>query len=291
MKTIKTVLCLFLALFLIAGCGSKEDKKDDTPAEPEKVEYVAVPEEARGDYAEEVAGRATIELTGNKITLIWPESAATRSTWTMIVNYVEAEKKATYESAFRESETFDDNGDLKEYTASETMTPGYVEIGDGKLVLHDEAIATNVTTFVKIEEVVPETLVFTKDLEEAKRISGIEFAPPVDAAIPPTVVFNTYSAINGSIAAAYSNEDSSITMNVEKSVNEDQAFLDLMKTFAVQWTENYKGLRVDVAADVQDDNIHMAVFEANGYIYRITYTAPDHGLDINELGSIVMGMQ
>ncbi|MBQ1478016.1 MAG: hypothetical protein IIZ33_07700 [Erysipelotrichaceae bacterium] len=65
-----------------------------------------------------------------------------------------------------------------------------------------------------------------------------------------------------------------------------------MKTYAQQWTENYKGLNVECAADKQQDDIHMALIKTADYFFRITYHSSDgHGLDVDELGSLVMGTQ
>ncbi len=130
----------------------------------------------------------------------------------------------------------------------------------------------------------------TESLEEAIRISGIAFDPPVAEALPEGMELFFYRAMPGTIEADYSNGKDELTIRV--SMDENGYYLaGDYNTYSHEWQENVKGLTVDCLGDGKNANV--AVFSTGDLGFALGSACGKEGAGISEdtLRSLIMGMQ
>ncbi|MCR5844196.1 MAG: hypothetical protein K6G66_09610 [Oscillospiraceae bacterium] len=130
----------------------------------------------------------------------------------------------------------------------------------------------------------------TESLEEAIRISGIAFDPPVAEALPEGMELFFYRAMPGTIEADYSNGKDELTIRV--SMDENGYYLaGDYNTYSHEWQENVKGLTVDCLGDGKNANV--AVFSTGDLAFSLGSACGREGAGISEdtLKSLIMGMQ
>ncbi len=130
----------------------------------------------------------------------------------------------------------------------------------------------------------------TESLEEAIRISGIAFDPPVAEALPEGMELFFYRAMPGTIEADYSNGKDELTIRV--SMDENGYYLaEDYNTYSHEWQENVKGLTVDCLGDGKNANV--AVFSTGDLGFALGSACGKEGAGISEdtLRSLIMGMQ
>ena len=297
-KMIIILLAAMMVLGLSACANQKEEEQKTEPETPvEPAEPVKVPEELLGQYHDDIAGRAALELTENKITIDWSSSAYEKSHYDFDIVYDAEKNQLTYQNGKLTNTVFESE---TKSTVTEVYNDGtgYFEITEGKLIWHDDkSESTEPTVFVSNDEDAPMNMAnpwtYTGDIEEAVTGSGIDFDPPV--AVPEGFKLTKYGYnINGIIEANYESEDRKLTVR-KSDIYEGQELSGDYNTYSKNWKDYLKGLEVDLYGD--GETINVALFGNNVAHYSLTVTDKEYkkvegnGITIDELNSIVMGMQ
>ncbi|MCR4633853.1 MAG: hypothetical protein K5648_07000 [Erysipelotrichaceae bacterium] len=296
-KMIKVLLVLAMVLGASA-CASQKEEEQKAPEVPaEESETVKVPEELLGSYHEEIAGRASLELSENKITIDWSSSAFEKAHFDFDIAYDADKNQLTYVGGKRTDTVFE--SDTKS-TVTEAYNDGSgnFAIEEGKLIWNDDKNENGgPVVFISNEETAEIGMAnpwsYTGDLEEAITGSSIEFDPPVS--VPDGFVLTKYGYnINGIIEANYESEDRKLTVR-KSDLYEGLELSGDYNTYSHNWQESLKGLAVDLYGD--GESINLALFSGNNAHYSVTVTDKEYkktegnGISIDELSSLVMGMQ
>ena len=301
----KKMIMILLAAMMIVGLSAcaqnKEEEKKEEPAAPdepaEQAEPVKVPEELLGSYHDEIAGRAMLELLENKIVIDWSSSAFEKAHFDFDIVYDAEKNQLTYENGKQTNTVFE--SDTKS-TVSEVYNDGtgYFEIADGKLIWHDDKSegAEPIVFVFNDTESVPDMAnpwTYTADIEEAVKGSSVEFDPPIS--VPEGFELTKYGYnINGIIEANYESEDRKLTVR-KSDVYEGLELSGDYNSYSKNWQHSLKGLEVDLYGD--GETINMALFGNNVAHYSVTVSDKEYkktegnGITIDELNSLVMGMQ
>lgn len=138
---------------------------------------------------------------------------------------------------------------------------------------------------------IPNPWTETSSLEEAVEGSGVDFTPPIDAALSfyDGLTLQTYLYMDGTIEADYSN--GSDTLTIRKSTDtEGQTLSGDYSEYSSTWEYSMKGLPVTCRGD--GTRINEATFSVDSYHYAVSCDAGEEGKGITEesLTSLLMGM-
>lgn len=306
------VILLALALILtLGGCAGKEEtkKEEDNKTEEavpeetapeETVTVAAVPEELQGAYHEEIAGRGSLELGAETMTIDWSSSAFEKNHIDFPVFYDEENGYIRYEGAVMTRTTFtsDEESESKEIYNDGS---GYFAIDEDRLIWHDDkAEDYDVVIFVRNDETAENEMdminpwTYTTDIETAKVNSGVEFDPPVEGSLPDGFELVTYAAnINGIISAEYESEDR-ILMIRKSDLYDGQVLSGDYNIYSENWQQVLKGLAIDCYGD--GETVNLAFFGTDNLHFTVSCLnkgdfMEGNGLSADELNSLIMGMQ
>ena len=138
---------------------------------------------------------------------------------------------------------------------------------------------------------IPNPWTETSSLEEAAAGSGVDFAPPIDAALScyDGLALQTYRYMDGTIEADYTN--GSDTLIIRKSTDtEGQALSGDYSEYSSTWEYSMKGLLVTCRGD--GSRMNEATFSVDSYHYAVSCDMGEEGKGIteNDLTSLLMGM-
>ena len=295
MKKLLVFLTAVSLILALGGCaGNNEDK-------PDEKHLSAVPEELQGSYHEEIAGRGSLELEEEKITIDWSSSAFEKNHIDIPVSYDAETGNIQYEGAVLTRITFTSETESESeeiyYDGS-----GYFETDEDRLIWHDnKAEDYDVVIFVRNGEVeegdsmdMINPWTYTTDLEQAQTNSGVSFDPPVSEALPEGFELVTYAAnINGIISAEYESEDRILLIR-KSDLYDGQVLSGDYNNYSENWQLVLKGLAIDCYGDGETanlayfgtDNLHFTVSCREKGDFR-----EGNGLSADELNSLIMGMQ
>ncbi len=134
----------------------------------------------------------------------------------------------------------------------------------------------------------------TGDAEEAAQGSGIRLTLPIQEALPvhgdSPIQFFKYRWTKGSIEALYESVNDEMRLRVS-SDTAGEALTGDYNTYSQSWDENYKGLVVHCKGN--GENINSAWFDSGDLHYAVLFNTgmEGNGLTVNEMGSLLMGMQ
>ena len=305
MKKLLILLFALMMMVSLGACASQggEEKPADEPVvEPVEEAAVPTPEELQGLYHEEIAGRASLEVTADLITIDWANSAFEKTHTELPTSYDAQSGNITYANGVMTTRTYLSFEDFTEREDYNNGT-GYFEVNEDRLIWHNDlAEGYDVVIFARNEEVPEESgneedmsnpWVFTTDLEEAITVSSIEFDPP--QSLPKGFELVTYAAnINGIISAEYESKDRRIIVR-KSDLYDGQVLSGDYNAYPENWQEVLKGLAIDCYGD--GGKINLAYFGTEDLHYMIgCYDKSDayvagNGLSIDEIQSMVMGMQ
>ena len=295
MRKIFTVL---LALIMLAGLCACSEKQ----AEPEVKQPTAVPEELRGSYHEEIAGRASLEVSENELVIDWSNSAYERVHFEADSDYESENNRITYKDGVLVSTLFETE---EKYTETQLYDngSGYFEVLDDRLVWHDESseAGSDPVIFARNEEIAEEEAnmynpwIYTADLDEAIAFSGISFLPPVEGSLPEGMRLLGYTAnINGIISAEYESEGR--VLSIRKSdIYSGQVLSGDYNEYSENWTVVIKGSVWDCYGD--GESINLAYIDLENVHYSLNCrdtnmeVSEGSGITADELNSLVNGMQ
>ncbi len=138
---------------------------------------------------------------------------------------------------------------------------------------------------------IPNPWTETSSLEEAAAGSGVDFTPPIDAALScyDGLALQTYRYMDGTIEADYTN--GSDTLIIRKSTDtEGQALSGDYSEYSSTWEYSMKGLLVTCRGD--GSRMNEATFSVDSYHYAVSCDMGEEGKGITEsdLTSLLMGM-
>ena len=286
MKKTFIIAILLVLMISLCSCGNKEK-------ETEEAVPGATPEEYLGTYFEPIAGRGSIEVKGNEISLNWSSSAYEHDEISFPTDYDETNKRINYKDAVRTRITYTSETEHTDEVIYEDGT-GYFEIGDDKLIWHDDKSESKETVeFVRNVENMINPWTYTTDLNEAIDNSGIKFSPPVS--VPDGYELVTYGAnINGIIEAQYESDSNRLVIR-KSDLYKDIELNGNYNNYSKTWSENFKGLNIDCSGD--GESINMALFSYGDFNYSIcvfdknSEKVEGNGISVDELTSIIAGMQ
>ena len=290
MKKAFVLLIALLMLATVSACAKKEEAAPD-PDLPEMI-----PDELCGTYTDEIAGRCNAQVEAGGITIDWSSSAFEHAHYELSTDYDAENSRINYTNGVYKIVTYESEEKFFEETVYENGT-GYFEISDGKLIWHndmeeggDPVVLVNTEQFIGL----PNPWIYTDDLDEAISHSGVEFAPPVEPALPDGFNFITYGAFNDGIIEVHY-EGNGARMIIRKS--KTYSGLDLSGDYNVypyNWQITPKGVEVDCYGQ-QDGLINQAYFGNGEYNYSISVIAAegeeDTGITADNINSLIMGMQ
>ena len=129
----------------------------------------------------------------------------------------------------------------------------------------------------------------TPEIDTAISISGVDFTPPAAQALPSGTTFFGYRAKTGMIEADYSDEN---TLTIRKSSTTGGT--DLIgdySNYSKSWDVTVKGLTVNCRGD--GSTVNAATFGSAGNYFSISYNMGQEGrgLTVDQLNSLINGMQ
>lgn len=130
----------------------------------------------------------------------------------------------------------------------------------------------------------------TKSLDDAVRISGVDFDPPM--AVPEGLRLLTYSARPGIIEAVYTDDNSSNVLTVRKSATESGTALSGdYNNYSQTWDLSLKGAAVRCQGDGNTAN--AAYLSSGTGNFSLSYNPGEEGkgLTADQINSIINGMQ
>ena len=290
MKKRMIIMTLVLSLLCISAC-SGDAKKEEEVKEPYNYETLA------GTYYEQIAGRGELELsTGNEdgadVKIHWSSSAAEYSEWSMHIIYNEENGHLEYQNGSRVDHVFDSEGNDTSTTAY-TDGSGYFETGEGSLTWYEDNSDDNDgSVFVKEREGsgMPNPWTETDDLEEAMKISGVTIdLPPVEV-LPEDISIWKYVCMDGVFGALYEGHDSEMLIRKSSMYSCDELSGDFNE-YSASWDINLKGLNVSCQGD--GETVNCAKFSNGTDNYVISYNAGQegHGLSVDQISSLIKGLQ
>ena len=315
-KEMKKILAI-LSLALLAGCAGQAPAQEavstpaasEAPAETSAAETAsaetAAPEaedmtaQFEGTYVEPVAGRGTIAITAVSgdtadVVVDWPNSAADRNHWEMTASYDSETGSLVYSDCTLTNQKFDSDGKETDETVYTDGTGSFKLDGSQLLWYDDQNESVDMNVFVRADEAPEAGIVnpwtYTEDLDEAVSVSGVEFNPPVEPAVPEGLNFWQYAAIPGTIQAMY--ESVNDEMVIRKSTTAEGSDLSGdYNTYSKIWTVSIKGLEVTCRGD--GTLINEATFGYGDSHFSIAYNTgmEGHGFTESQLNSLVNGMQ
>jgi len=292
MKKLTALLMAVLLVLAVSGCKSQNKEKQEAvvPAEP-----TPVPAEYLGSYHEEIAGRGMLELKENEVIIDWSDSAFEKEHFEFSVSYKAEDNTMSYSGGKRIRITFES----EEKSSEEEIYAdgsGYFVIGDKKLIWHDDKAESGAepTVFVKDEAMIgiPNPWTYTENLDEAIKASGLEFFdPPVS--VPEGYEFVTYGAMDGIIEAQYESDENKMVIRKSETLEGTDLSGDY-NSYPENWEKSLKGLSVNLFGD--GEKITAAYFGLGPHFSLNIYdknggSSLGKGITIDELSSIVMGMQ
>ena len=268
----------------LSACQKKEEVIDDNIP-------VSIPEDYQGIYTDNVAGRANVEVSEVGIIITWANSAAEVYQYEFPTTYDEANNQITYANGVLKDVVFAEDGTSTEEVVYSDGT-GYFKIDGEDLIWHDDKENTD-TTFVRVDKDVigiPNPWVYTSDLNEAVTGSGIDFMGVAQESMEGLTLV-TYGYIEGSIIEAQYDVNG-VEMTVRKSP--ELSGLELSgdyNTYSKTWEVNFKGVNVECNGD--GETLNLAYINGVENNYSISYNAGNEGqgLTVDQLQSIVMGLQ
>ncbi|MBQ1568229.1 MAG: hypothetical protein IIZ80_10100 [Erysipelotrichaceae bacterium] len=283
MKRCRLLIITILTMILFSGCSSDPKKEEEIPATS-----IPTPEEICGIYTDETAGRAMIEVDRSRISGSWSSSYNQITLFDLPTDYDASSNMIRYAEGVITERTYTNE---KEYTDTEKYNDatGCFEIQDKKLIWHDEKQDSEVV-LVKVDPVFYRRC---ESLQEALDVSGINFAEPADDLYPMEIENKTYFAAEGLIMIMCENKTQ--TINIAKASNQEAiAKVFDVSAFSKTWVEYIKGVQVNCFGN--SEKIEMATFDNGTDYYGISCfdvspQALDTGLSIEELQSLIMGMQ
>ena len=295
----KSILTGTLLAVLACTACTAEKPAESASAEPTaEAAAEAVPAELEGTYYEQIAGRGSFVLfrtdTGAHLDVIWGSSAFETSRWEIEVTYDRENSRLVYENAFKTDVVFESETKSTETVAYDNGT-GYFEIGDGTLTWYDDmAEGDEPSVFVKDSMAgMANPWTETQDLDEALGIAGFAFDPPVTEALPQgdhAVELQGYLAMPGTVCALYEGAGGSLQVRKSADIGNEDISGDF-NTYTESWEENFKGLPVHCEGD--GTLVNKALFTAGDHVYSVCFNTGEEGrgLRVDELQSLVMGMQ
>lgn len=285
MKKLLIVLMSLMMVLSLSACQKSEEEviDDNIP--------VSIPEDYQGIYTDNVAGRANVEVSEVGILITWANSAAEVYQYEFPTSYDEANSQITYANGVLKDVVFAEDGTSTEEVVYSDGT-GYFKIDGEDLIWHDDKENTD-TTFVRADNEVigiPNPWVYTSDLNEAVTGSGIDFMGVAEESMEGLTLL-TYGYIKGSIIEAQYDVNG-VEMTVRKSPT--LSGLELSgdyNTYSKTWTVNFKGVNVECNGD--GETLNLAYINGVENNYSISYNAGNEGqgLTVDQLQSIVMGLQ
>lgn len=284
MKKLLIVLMSLMMVLSLSACQKKEEVIDDNIP-------VSIPEDYQGIYTDNVAGRANVEVSEVGIIITWANSAAEVYQYEFPTTYDEANNQITYANGVLKDVVFAEDGTSTEEVVYSDGT-GYFKIDGEDLIWHDDKENTD-TTFVRVDKDVigiPNPWVYTSDLNEAVTGSGIDFMGVAQESMEGLTLV-TYGYIEGSIIEAQYDVNG-VEMTVRKSP--ELSGLELSgdyNTYSKTWEVNFKGVNVECNGD--GETLNLAYINGVENNYSISYNAGNEGqgLTVDQLQSIVMGLQ
>ena len=289
---------MLLVLICLSGCGNKkQEEKKEEKQEQQVIIRNSVPRNLQGSYHERYAGRASLELGSNTIIIDWSSSASQKAHFEIPVNYDEDNQRLVYENAVLTEYEFRSDTESKD-TEVYNDGSGHFDILNGILIWYDDKAETDdPTVFVSNDGAnsIANPWFYTTDLSEAIIYSGIDFCPPIDAALPEGFKLVSYGAnINGVILAQYESEDRGLVIRKSDRV-EGQELSGDYNSYSESWQQNVKGLNVDCFGDGETAN--LALFSVDYLHYSMscidkTYkTFEGNGLTADQINSLINSIQ
>ena len=297
-KLSKIMLCVLLLVGLVlSGCTKKENA--DNGGESQSV---AVPEDLLGYYYEQVAGRGALNIEkaddGANVTIDWSSSAFETAHWEMHTTFDGT--KFNYKDGVYKTITFDANGNGTEKEEYKDGT-GYFEVKDGSIVWHDDKKQASDQDVVFLRDSeraetigMPNPWLETDDLNAAIKNAGVEFDPPIVEALPVgehAVSFSKYISSPGTLSVLYEGEGNEMMIRKSNSELSGAELAGDYNTYSKTWEHSFKGLKINLAGD--GTNANLAWFDNDDHHYSILFNAGQEGkgLTMDEINSLVMGME
>lgn len=286
MKRIMIMLLSGLMIVtMLSGCTSKKEIEEKT----------ATPEELIGNYYDTVAGRAMMKIEAHKITIDWSSSAAEKAHYEFDTEYSKETKQIKYENGKLVNQVFASDGSKSE-TEVYTDGSGYFAEEGYNLVWHDNKENQDVLFIKEGGEgnFVPNPWTYTDNLEEALKVSGLEFDPPIPESLPEGYKFTGYMAMEGTIRAMYENGVSEMIVSKSNLLSGVELSGDYHE-YSKHWEDSHKGVHIDMYGD--GETINMAFFSNTVENFAITVLNQNieieegYGITYDELCSLIMGMQ
>ena len=283
MKKFKLLLILMMIL-CVTGC----DKKQETPAEDKKEDIAtSVPEEYRNTYADKIAGRATMKIEADTVTVDWPQSAAEMYHYEMPVTYNETDNTISYTNALLKNITYKEDGTSVENEVYNDGN-GYFEVNGDTIIWHNEK-ENVVNEFIKV--VFFES--FNDDYQKASEKAGFGFDYPDENMLMIPVESKAIYACEGAMYVVYSNKDQTLVLG--KTANSKlRENIFPVSSFANNWSESVKGANVECYGNGEE--IQTALFDNGAEYFGVSYMdmseeSGNKGLSIEDITSLMMAMQ
>ena len=136
---------------------------------------------------------------------------------------------------------------------------------------------------------IPNPWTQTDLLDEAVRISGVDFCPPAEESLPQDMLLMWYRATPGILEADYSNGEEELML---RASTEDEGYIlsGDYNSYSREWTETVDGVAVDCLGD--GERINVAMFKSGDTAYALTMACGREGvgLTVNELAALVKAM-
>ncbi len=279
------VLSTLMIVAMLSGCA----KKEETPVNTE------TPEKYVGLYYDEISGRAQMEVRADSIIIDWSNSASEKAHYEFKTTYNEADKRIEYKDGTLVNNVFDENGNKTGNSVYADGT-GYFDVDENRLVWHDDKEGQT-ATFLKEGSVdinMANPWTFTEDLNEALKIAGVEFDPPIPEALPDGYKFTGYMAMEGTIRAMYENEISEMIVSKSSKLSGKELAGDYHE-YSRNWQDVHKGVALDLYGDGK--TVNLALFSNTVENFSVTVLNKNieveegDGITYDDLCSLIMGMQ
>ena len=298
-KLSKLFLILLVIGLTLSGCGQKNT---DNNEKKEENNTVTVPGELLGYYYEQIAGRGALNVVGTSdgadLTIDWGSSAAETAHWDIHATYDGS--RFNYTDGKYTVMTFDEKGNHTD-DVKYTDGSGYFEVVGDTLVWHNDKGDNGSTDVVFVRDAeraeavgMPNPWLETDDLNDAIKNAGVEFYPPIEEALPTgkhAVNFKTYISTPGTMSVLYESDDNQLML---RKTNGEVSGVELAgdyNKYSKTWEHMFKGLKINLVGDGKTANI--AYFDVDKFHYAFSFNPgqEDNGLTLDEINSMVMGME